>query len=81
MQIIVTAILSNEPTFIINGSPVPYSIMKEKLLSLKYENIIEVIKTIKDKSIDDESFNATNHYKYVLSALFNSAATYSLFEK
>ena len=31
--------------------------------------------------IDDESFNVTNHYKYVLSALFNSAATYSLFEK
>lgn len=81
VQIIVTAILSNEPTFIINGSPVPYAIMKETLLSLKYENIVEVIKTIKDKSIDDENFNVTNHYKYVLSALFNSAATYSLFEK
>ena len=81
VQIIITAILSNEPTFIINGSPVPYAIMKETLLSLKYENIVEVIKTIKDKSIDDESFNVTNHYKYVLSALFNSVATYSLFEK
>lgn len=81
VQIIITAILSNEPTFIINGSPVPYAIMKETLLSLKYENIVEVIKTIKDKSIDDENFNVTNHYKYVLSALFNSAATYSLFEK
>ncbi|MBR4111580.1 MAG: hypothetical protein IKK53_00950 [Ruminiclostridium sp.] len=81
VQIIVTAILSNEPSFIINGSPVPYSVAKETLLSLKYENVIEVIKTIKDKSIDDESFNVTNHYKYVLSALFNSAATYSLFEK
>lgn len=81
VQIIVTAILSNEPTFIINGSPVPYSVVKETLLSLKYENVIEVIKTIKDKSIDDESFNVTNHYKYVLSALFNSATTYSLFEK
>lgn len=81
VQIIVTAILSNEPTFIINGSPVPYVIVKEKLLSLKYENVIEVIKTIKDKSINDDCFTVSNQYGYILSALYNSAATYSIFEK
>lgn len=81
VQIIITAILSNEPTFIINGSPVPYSAVKETLLSLKYENVVEVIKTIKDKSINDDCFTVSNQYGYILSALYNSAATYSIFEK
>lgn len=81
VHIIVTAILSNEPTFIINGSPVPYSVVKETLLSLKYENVVEVIKTIKDKSINDDCFTVSNQYGYILSALYNSAATYSIFEK
>ena len=81
VQIIVTAILSNEPTFIINGSPVPSSVVKEKLLVLKYENIIDVIETIRDKSINDDNFSVGNRYKYVLSALYNSSATCTLFEK
>lgn len=58
-----------------------YQIVKDKLLSLKYENVIEVIKTIKDKSINDDCFTVSNQYGYILSALYNSAATYSIFEK
>lgn len=81
VHIIVTAILSNEPAFMVNGSSVPYNIMKDTLLSLTYENIIEVIKKIKHKCVDDERFTATNRNSYVLSALFNSATTSSLFEK
>lgn len=81
VNIIVTAILSNEPAFMVNGSSVPYTVMKDTLLSLTYENIIEVIKKIKHKCVDDERFTATNRNSYVLSALFNSATTSSLFEK